>query len=66
MNIKDLKRLKKNQDRQDFERCVRGCGYDGPLTWNESLQSYDISYETAMFAGFKLGLKFKEGEERGD
>lgn len=62
MNVEDLKRLKRNRVRQDFERCAQACGYGGPLVWNEELQSYDSTHDTALFAGFKMGMRFKEAE----
>lgn len=66
MNVEDLKRLKRNQDRQDFERCARACGYCGSLIWNEELQCYDSTHDTALFAGFKMGMQFKEAEDHGN
>lgn len=66
MNVEDMKRLKRNQVRRDFERCARACGYCGPLVWKEELQSYESTHDTALYAGFKMGVQFKEAEDHGN
>lgn len=56
-----LEELKREQERKAFELCAKACGYYGPLKWDEQSQSYENTHDTALFAGFRMGLKYREG-----
>lgn len=55
-----IEQRKRKQEREKFESCAKACGYYGPLDWDEQAQSYKSTHETAMFAGFRMGLRLKE------
>lgn len=65
-SLKSLERKKRNQERKNFELCAKACGYRGPLVWDEALQTYASTHESAMFAGFRMGVRFKEAEGNGN
>lgn len=58
-----IEQRKQQKEREDFERYARACGYLGALEWDAQIQSYKSTHETAMFAGFRMGLKFKEADD---
>lgn len=64
-SLESLERKKRNQERKAFELCAKACGYHGPLVWNEQLQWYENTHDTALFAGFRMGLKY-QGKNHGD